>query len=48
LPVHGHLVKEDACAEIHASKVRSTVADRQALAAIVESAQFRGSGGRVF
>lgn len=37
--LHGYLAKDDVCVEIHVSKVRSTAADRPALAAILESAR---------
>ena len=39
--LHGYLAKDDVCVEVHVSKVRATVADRPALAAIVESARIR-------
>ncbi len=39
--LHGYLAKDDVCVEVHVSKVRSTAADRGALAAILESARIR-------
>jgi hypothetical protein len=39
--LHGYLAKDDACVEVHVSKVRSTAADRPGLAAIVESARIK-------
>jgi hypothetical protein len=41
LHLHGYLAKDDVCVEVHVSKVRSTAADRPALAAILESVRIR-------
>jgi hypothetical protein len=48
--IHGYLAKDHVCVEVHASKVRSTAADRQTLVATVESARIRVRvpGGPVF